>query len=302
MNTDFIKGIIPPIVTPITEDENLDIAVLRNHIEFMIDGGIDGILAFGSNGEFYMLEEEEMAVMLKIIIEQTNGRVPVYMGIGAIRTSKCLRLARLAAENGVQGISILPPMFIRPTEDELCGHFSTIAQSVPDIPVLLYNNPGRIGYCISQNVVERLAHSLQNLVGMKDSSGDLTETMEYIRRNRDVNFKVLVGKDTLVYSGFTVGTVGAVCATANYVPELVCSIYDKFAAGDLKGSLEAQFQLNPIRLLIDKTSFPVAVKDYANVRGHFVGKPFLPNKPADAYFDRFKQALINAQIDFIPGA
>lgn len=280
MDTDFIKGIIPPIVTPVDADEKIDEKTLRKHIDYMIDGGISGILAFGSNGEFYMLDEAEMEKVLRIILDQVKGRVPVYMGVGAIRTSTCIRLVKMGARHGVDGVSILQPMFLKPSEDELRTHFRSIANAVSELPVLLYNNPGRTGYGISQETVEDLAHSLPNLVGMKDSSGDMTQTMEFIRRNADVGFRVMCGKDTLIYAGLSVGAVGAVCTTANFVPKLVCSIYDKYVAGDLPGSLEAQYKLNPIRLQMDKSSFPVATKDYANLLGLKVGNPILPNKPS----------------------
>jgi len=282
MDTSFIKGIIPPIVTPITEDESLDEQALRNLIDFVIEGGCSGVLAFGSNGEFYMMEEDEMERALSVIMDQTAGRVPVYMGVGNIRTSKCIRLAQMGVRLGAKGISILQPMFIKPTEQELKGHIRSIAASVGDTAVLLYNNPGRCGYAMSQDLVQELAHSIPNLVGMKDSSGDLTQTMEFIRRNADVGFKVMCGKDTLIYSGLCVGAVGAVCSTANYLPALVCSIYDKYVGGDLKGSLEAQWQLNPVRLATDASSFPVATKDLANLVGMQVGSPFLPNLPSPA--------------------
>ncbi|ADY12554.1 dihydrodipicolinate synthase family protein [Sphaerochaeta globosa] len=282
MDTSFIKGIIPPIVTPITEDESLDEQALRNLIDFVIEGGCSGVLAFGSNGEFYMMEEDEMERALSVIMDQTAGRVPVYMGVGSIRTSKCIRLAQMGVRLGAKGISILQPMFIKPTEQELKGHIRSIAASVGDTAVLLYNNPGRCGYAMSQDLVQELAHSIPNLVGMKDSSGDLTQTMEFIRRNADVGFKVMCGKDTLIYSGLCVGAVGAVCSTANYLPALVCSIYDKYVAGDLRGSLEAQWQLNPVRLATDASSFPVATKDLANLVGMQVGSPFLPNLPSPA--------------------
>ena len=278
MDTDFIKGIIPPIVTPFTDDERLDEMALRRHIDFMIDGGISGILAFGSNGEFYMLDEAEMEQTLRVILDQVGGRIPVYMGVGAIRTSTCVRLARMGVRLGAAGVSVLQPMFLKPSEDELRTHLRTITRSVSDTPVLLYNNPGRTGYGISQDVVEELAHSEANLVGMKDSSGDMTQTIEFIRRNADVGFRVMCGKDTLIYSGLNVGAVGAVCSTANYLPHLVCSIYEKYVAGDLKGALEAQFKLNPIRLMTDSSSFPVATKDLANLVGSNVGKPILPSK------------------------
>jgi 4-hydroxy-tetrahydrodipicolinate synthase len=302
MNTDFIKGIIPPIVTPISGDERLDEAALRNHIDWMISGGINGILAFGSNGEFYMLEEDEMEHMLKVIIDQVKGRLPVYMGVGAIRTSKCVRLARLGVAMGVQGVSVLQPMFLKPTEDELYDHFAAIAAAVPGVPVLLYNNPGRAGYPIPQAVVEKLAHEIPNMAGMKDSSGDMTETMEYIRRNRDVGFKVLVGRDTLIFSGLSVGAVGAVCSTANYMPSLVCSVYNFFAAGKINEALEAQYRLNPVRLMMDKSSFPVATKDYANLLGRNLGNPYPPNKPSPpAQMENLRRELIKAGlIDSLP--
>ncbi|MDC7229465.1 MAG: dihydrodipicolinate synthase family protein [Sphaerochaetaceae bacterium] len=300
MDTSFIKGIIPPIVTPITEDECIDEASLRKVVDFVIEGGCSGILAFGSNGEFYMMEEAEMEEALGIMVDQCAGRVPVYMGVGAIRTSKCVRLARMGVRLGARSVSILQPMFLKPTEEELEQHFRTIAAAVSEVPVLLYNNPGRCGYAMSQDLVQELAHSIPNLVGMKDSSGDLTQTMEFVRRNADIGFKVLSGKDTLIYSGLGVGAVGAVCSTANYLPELVCSIYEKYVAGDIKGSLEAQLRLNPIRLATDKSSFPVATKDLANLVGTKVGRPYLPTMPSPAaQMENLRQSLIDGGFDVV---
>ena len=280
MDKSFFSGIVPPIAVPIDSEERLDEARLRKHIDFMIDGGVSGILAFGSNGEFYMQDEDEQEEILSVIMDQVNGRVPVYMGIGEIRTKKCIRLAHMGMKHGAKAISILQPMFLKPSADELYTHFATIADSIEGTPMILYNNPGRTGYGIPQDVVERLVHEKENVIGMKDSSGDITQTEEFIRRNRDVGFRVMCGKDTLIFAGLSVGAIGAVCCTANFLPELVCSIYDKFMAGNLKGALEAQFTLNPIRLQMDKSSFPVATKDLANILGHEVGRPYLPSKPS----------------------
>jgi len=279
MNTDFIKGVVVPILTPIDADEMIDEKKLREQVDYVIEGGVLGVLAFGSNGEFYVIEEDEMERGLKIMVDQAAGRVPVYFGIGAISTKKCVRLAKMAAANGAAGISILQPMFLKPTEAELFLHFKTIAEAVPETPVLLYNNPGRVGYTMSGNLVERLAHEVENIVGMKDTSGDITQTSEFIRRTRDVNFKVFGGKDTLLYASMCHGAVGGVCTAANFMPELITDVYNKFVAGDLQGSLEAQFKLNPVRLSMDGASFPVAAKDMANLRGREIGVPYTPNLP-----------------------
>ena len=128
-------------------------------------------------------------------------------------------------------------------------------------------------------LVEELAHTVPNIVGMKDTSGDITQTSEFIRRTRDVEFKVFGGKDTLLYASLCHGAVGGVCTAANFMPELITDVYNKYAAGDLAGSLEAQFKLNPVRLSMDAASFPVAAKDMANLRGRKVGVPYLPTLP-----------------------
>ena len=244
MNTDFMRGVVVPILTVIDENEKIEEKGMRAQVDYVIDGGVSGILAFGSNGEFYMLEEDEMERGLKIIVDQAAGRVPVYFGIGAISTKKCCRLAQMAVQNGASAVSILQPMFLKPTYEELYRHFKTIAESIPDTPVLLYNNPGRVGYTMSAQLVDELAHNVPNIVGMKDTSGDITQTSEFIRRTRDVHFKVFGGKDTLLYA-----------------------------------SLEAQFCLNPVRLSMDAASFPVAAKDMAALRGRKVGVPYLPTLP-----------------------
>ena len=279
MNTDFMKGVVVPILTVIDAEEKIDEAKMRAHVDYVIEGGVSGILAFGSNGEFYVIEEDEMKRGLRIMVDQAAGRVPVYFGIGAISTKKCCRLAKMAVENGAAAVSVLQPMFLKPTRAELYNHFKALAESVPNTPVLLYNNPGRVGYTLSADLVEELAHTVPNIVGMKDTSGDITQTAEFIRRTRDVDFKVFGGKDTLLYASMCHGAVGGVCTAANFMPELIIDVYNKYVAGDLQGSLEAQFKLNPVRLAMDPASFPVAAKDMATLRGQDVGVPYLPNLP-----------------------
>ena len=296
MNTDFIKGVVVPVITPIDGDEKIDEAKFRRQIDYIIDGGLQGILVFGSNGEFYQVEEDEMERGLIIAVDQAAGRVPVYFGIGAINTKKCVRLAKMAAKNGAAAVSILQPMFLKPDQNELFRHFKTIAESIPETPVLIYNNPGRVGYGLTAAFVSRLAHEVDNIVGMKDTSGDMTLTEECVRLNRDVDFKVFGGKDTLLYCSLCVGAVGGVCTAGNFMPELIGDVYQKYVAGDTAGALEAQFKLNPVRLSMDAASFPVAAKDMAKLRGLDVGDPYLPNLPTPEgpVLDRIKAAMKEA--------
>ncbi|MDH6364109.1 4-hydroxy-tetrahydrodipicolinate synthase [Enterococcus sp. PF1-24] len=278
MEIEKIKGIVVPLLTPIDSQENIDEKKLRYIVNHVIEHGVHGILAFGSNSEFYMFTDDEMIDAAKIIIDETQGRVPIFFGVGHIRTKHAIQLAKRAGDLAVDGISILQPMFIKPTDEAIYNHFRKIAEAIPEKMVLIYNNPGRTGYSISLDIIERLAHDLANIVGIKDSSGDLTFLSELIRRNQDVDFRVMAGKDTIVFPALSVGAVGSVCSTANMYPELVCGIYDKYVAGDLKGALENQFILNPIRLSQDPASFPAATKDMANLMGMDVGPSVLPTE------------------------
>jgi 4-hydroxy-tetrahydrodipicolinate synthase len=291
MDTNFIRGIIPPIVTPVDENENIDGAKLTRQVNFIIEGGCHGILVFGSNSEFYMLDDDELERGLKIAVKAVNGRVPVYFGVGAIKTRKCVKLAQMALANGATAVSVLAPMFLRPTPRELYEHFRAIANSLGKAPMLLYSNPGRVGYGIPVDMVVKLAQDCENIVGIKDSSGDMTTTAELVRSFQGTYFKVLGGKDTLIYGTLAHGGHGAIATTANIFPELVCSIYEKYISGDTTGSLEAQYRLNPVRLAMDKASFPVATKDLANLRGLSVGEPYRPSLSSET---DVKEALKNA--------
>ncbi|WP_195339944.1 dihydrodipicolinate synthase family protein [Fusobacterium sp. 1001295B_180824_G3] len=292
MNLNLLKGIYVPILTPIKENEEVDVEKLREHVNYIIDNGVHGILAHGSNGEFYMFDDDDYELIAKTIVDEVKGRVPVLMGIGAIRTSKAIKLAKLGEKLGVDGLSLLQPMFLKPNDEELFLYFKEIADSVPNLSVLLYNNP-RVGYTMSGDLVERLAREVPNIKGMKDSSGDINQLMEFIRRTRDLEFKVFGGKDTMIYASLAVGAVGSVCSTANIFPEIVTSIYNEYVAGNLKESLELQYRFNPVRIAQDKASFPVATKDMANIQGLKVGKPVKPNLPSKESLVEFFKTKID---------
>ncbi|NMM94444.1 dihydrodipicolinate synthase family protein [Bifidobacterium oedipodis] len=291
------RGIFVPILMPVTDasDGVIDMPRLRRQVNHVIEHGVDGILAFGSNSEFYMFSDDEMLEATKVIVEETAGRVPVMFGVGHIRTSQNVELARRAAALGIDAISVLQPMFITPTQPALYRHFKAIADAVPDTAVLIYNNPGLAGYPIALDTIVSLAHEVDNIVGIKDSSGNITNLQELVRRTSDIDFQVFAGKDTVVYAGFCCGADGAVCSTANIYPELVCGIYDAFVAGEFDKARELQFKLNPIRLSQDAASFPAATKDMANLLGMDVGPSVLPTEATcGSALEGMKQAMREA--------
>lgn len=275
LKMDFIHGVIPPLVTPVDDQERVDEKALRAIIDHVLRGGVHGVFVLGSTGEFYGLEIEEKRRAVAITIDQVQGRVPVYVGASAITTRECIQLTKMAGDLGGQAVTVLPPMFINPTEEELFRHFQAIAGSTP-LPILLYNNPDRTGINLSAGLMERLACSIENIVGAKDSSGDMTLTSEYIRRTRDKGFRILAGRDTMILATLVYGGFGCVAATANVAPSLVVEIYEKFKAGDLPGALEAQYRLAPLRIGFGLGSFPVVMKDALNLLGIPMGDPIKP--------------------------
>jgi len=267
------KGIIPAMVTPVTTDGKINVESLRKLTNYLIEGGVHGLFPVGSQGEFYALTFEEKKRVIEVVVGEARGRVPVYAGTGAVTTREAVALTKMAEAAGASAVSVITPFFIRPNEAELFEFYTAIAKSTR-LPVLLYNNPGRTGVNISADFVVR-ASKVGNIVGIKDSSGDLTLTAEYIRRTGE-NFSVLAGRDTLIYGTLCYGGKGAIAATANVAPKVVVEIYEAFQAGDWKRSLEAQYRLAPLRLAFDLGTFPVVIKEALNMIGIDAGVGISP--------------------------
>jgi 4-hydroxy-tetrahydrodipicolinate synthase len=269
------KGIITPIITPFTREGRVNEPVLRQIIDFLISGGIHGILPLGTTGEFYGVDEDDYRRILEITAEQTDGRVPVFAGANHITTRGTVKLIKIAEKIGVDAITVLTPMFISQTQEELYMFFKTVAEST-DLPVVMYNNKPKTNVTIEPSTVARLA-AIDNIVGIKDSTGDFTNTAEYIRLTRHTkNFSVLIGRDTLIHAALCYGATGAIASCANVAPRLTADIYDKYVEGDIAGSLEAQFKLAPLRMAFSLGSFPEVIKVSLEMQGFDVGKSLDP--------------------------
>src|SRR5581483_8819403 len=217
-------GIIPPVATPMKPDEDLDLPRLRWFLDHLIGNGVHGIFVLGTNSEFYALDEREKQEVIATAVAHVNKRVPVYAGTGAETTREAVRLTKMAEREGVDGVSVITPYFVSPTQQEIFDHYRRIAEHT-SLPVILYNNPGTCGGVkIDVDTVARLAE-IPNILGIKDSSGDLQNTNEYMRVVPD-RFSVLQGRDTLIYQAMIFGARGSVPATANVAPRLVVDIYE----------------------------------------------------------------------------
>src|SRR5579884_3088683 len=204
-----IHGIIPPVATPLQANEDLDLPRLKWFLDRLIGAGVHGVFVLGTNSEFYALDEREKQEVIATAVAHVNKRVPVYAGTGAETTREVVRLTKMAEKEGANGVSVITPYFLKPTQAELFDHFRRVAECTP-VPVVLYNNPATCGgLSVEPDTVARLAE-VPNVVGIKDSSGDLQNTIEIIRSTPREKFAVLNGRDTLIFAALLSGTRGAI--------------------------------------------------------------------------------------------
>lgn len=287
-----IKGIIVPILTPMHEDETVNYEELVNQIERLIAAGVHGIFVFGTNGEGYILDEEEKAEIIRVAVKTVNGRVPVYAGTGCVSTRDTIRMSQKAKELGADVLSIITPSFAAASQEELIRHFETVANAV-DMPILLYNIPARTGNALAPATVQKLSQ-VANIVGAKDSSGNFDNILQYIEKTRggDKPFTVLSGNDSLILWTLLAGGQGAIAGCANVFPHTMVSIYEKFIAGDLEGARKAQDSIRPFRDVFKFGNPNTIVKTAVKELGYPVGLCRAPfNSLSPAGLDALRKAL-----------
>lgn len=286
-----IKGIIPPIVTPMNEDESINGQELRNQVNRQIKGGVHGLFPFGTNGEGYILNEKEKEEVLSIVIDETKGRVPVYAGTGCISTKDTIRQSQMAKSLGADVLSIITPSFAAASQNELYDHYKAVAEAV-DMPIVLYNIPARTGNALAPATVARLS-KIENIVGAKDSSGNFDNMLQYIEQTRDRgDFAVLSGNDSLILWNLLAGGTGGIAGCANVFPEVMASIYNYFVAGDLVNARKAQDSIRSFRGCFKYGNPNTIVKTAVNLLGYPVGKCRAPfNQVPEEGIEALKKVL-----------
>ena len=229
-----IRGAMVALVTPFRNDR-IDRAAVKKLIDYMIENGIDAIIPCGTTGESATLSHEEHDEMIEITLELTGGRVPVIAGTGSNSTREAVRLTKHAAQAGAQAALLITPYYNRPTQEGLYQHFLAVSEA-SDLPLVLYNVPGRTGVNLLPPTVARLAEH-KNIIGIKEASGSLPQAMEILTLCPP-KFLLLSGEDMLNLPLYAIGAQGTISVIANVAPQLVSGLYDAFIAGKLK---EADF-------------------------------------------------------------
>lgn len=269
MKTVDIKGIIPPIITPMFADESINFEVLAQQVDRLIVNGIHALFCFGTNGEGYILNGKEKKAVLEAVIEAADHRVPIYAGTGCISTKESIEQSQMAQAAGADVLSIITPSFAAASQEELYVHYKAIAESV-DIPIVLYNIPARTGNKLAPETVHRLSQ-IPNIVGVKDSSGNWDNMVAYLENAKGSDFAVLSGNDSLILNCLKNGGKGGIAGCANVYPQTMTGIYNSFVSGDLEKAQMYQDSIASFRACFKYGNPNTIVKAAVAMLGYDVG-------------------------------
>jgi 4-hydroxy-tetrahydrodipicolinate synthase len=242
------EGILPALVTPFTDDgKSIDEERLRALVNRCLELGVHGVVPCGTTGEFVNLTTDEKKQVIKIVVDEVNGKVPVVAGTGASGTNEALEMTRYAKDIGASAALIVTPYYLKPADRGIYEHYDTIASQV-DLPIILYNIPQCTGLPLPWQMVEDLAQ-IPNVVGVKDSSGQLSFILAVLEKVRD-KINVLCGHDEVVVAALAAGCSGAILASANMIPDIWIQVYNHIKKGELQKARELQYKVQKIARII----------------------------------------------------
>ena len=270
-----IKGVIPPLTTPFTEEEEVYEEGLRNLLDFQIERGIHGVFLCGTYGSGPLMSLEQRKKVVEIAMDQIKGRIAVIAHVGTTNTRDTIELARHAEENGVDAVASVPPYYYRHDEQTVLEYFRNLVNAV-DIPVYVYNNPKTSGFTVTPSTLSKLADL--GVKGIKDSGFNLIEFSHFILELADRGeFNFIIGTEALFLPAMLLGASGCISGLANVFPELVVELYDAIVEKKYEKAAELQLKVNKARQILHiPRSTNAACYAMLRERGVDVGVPKRP--------------------------
>lgn len=270
----IFKGAGVALVTPMKEDMSVDFEKLQELVEFHVKNGTDSIIVCGTTGEAATQSHEEHLATVKACVEYAKGRIPVIAGTGSNCTETAIYLSQKAEEYGVDGLLVVSPYYNKATQKGLVAHFTAIANSVK-LPIILYNVPSRTGCNIQPQIVAELVKNVENIVGIKEASGDISQVAKLMQLT-DGKIDLYSGNDDQIVPVLSLGGVGVISVLSNIAPKETHDIVAKYLDGDVKGSLELQLKYLPVINALFSEVNPIPVKKALNLMGMQVGTLRMP--------------------------
>ncbi len=271
-----LEGIVAPMASALTTEERIDEKRTRALVDFLIEGGIDGLFPLGTSGEFALLDREERRTVIRVVVDQTNGRVPVLAGVSDPSLENVLAFAKDAEDAGADAIVATPPYYFTTGDDGLFDYFEAIAGK-SGLPLFVYNIPEWTHLFVPPNVIQRLAEK-RLIVGMKYTEYNFLNLLRFLRVAGD-RISIFTGSDAMTFTNLEFGGSGGVIGVANVAPKLASAIFDEFKRGDLEAARKAQLKLLPVIEAIGVGRFPAGLKEAMQMIGMPVGAVKSPLQP-----------------------
>lgn len=289
----LFKGSAPALITPFSQDGlKVNFEVLKKLIDFQIENNSAAIVILGTTGEAATMTLEEKIEVVKFAVDYVNKRIPVIAGSGSNNTQIALETSKNFEELGVDGLLIVTPYYNKCTQKGLISHYKKIAESV-NLPIILYNVPGRTGVNILPQTVKELSQ-IKNIVAIKEASGNIEQISE-ISRTCDID--IYSGDDAIVLPILTLGGKGVISVSANIVPDLMQDLCDQFFKGNLEESRKLQFKANPLIKALFSEVNPIPVKTALNLMNFNTGALRLPlSEMENINLEKLKNEMINLNL------
>jgi 4-hydroxy-tetrahydrodipicolinate synthase len=277
----MFEGVFPALITPFQHNAGKDLNVdgLRSNIAFLLKEGVHGVVPCGSTGESATLSFAEHEKVIEVTLEEAGGKVPVLAGTGSNNTAEAIRFTRAAKDVGADGVLVISPYYNKPNRSGLIKHYTALADL--DIPVVVYNVPGRTGQNLTPEVIAELA-THPNIVGVKEASGDINQISMILEMTADEDFAVICGDDSMTLPVMGIGGAGVISVAANIMPGPIIRMYDAAKKNDYETARSIHFNLSPLFRAMFIESNPIPVKKAAELRGLASGPVRLPLDDASA--------------------
>ena len=271
----MFEGVFPALITPFQRNsgKNLDLDGLRSNIAHLVAAGVHGVVPCGSTGESATLSFAEHEQVIEVTIDEVDGKLPILAGTGSNNTSEALRFTKAAKDVGADGVLVISPYYNKPNRSGLIKHYTALADC--DIPVVVYNVPGRTGQNLTPDIIAELA-THPNIVGVKEASGDVNQISTIIELTRDEDFTVISGDDNLTLPILALGGGGVISVVANLFPKPLIQLYDAVNKGDFETARDIHFNISPLFRAMFIESNPIPVKKAAELLGMAAGPLRLP--------------------------
>lgn len=273
-----LRGMGVALITPFKADESVDYDALMRMVDYLVQNNTDFLCVLGTTAETPTLTEEEKQKIKRMVIERVHGRIPILLGLGGNNTRAIVDALKNDDFTGVDAVLSVVPYYNKPSQEGIYQHYKAIAEARPDMPIVLYNVPGRTGVNMTAETTLRVARDFKNVIAVKEASGNITQ-MDDIIKNKPADFMVISGDDGITFPLLTLGAVGVISVIGNAFPKEFSKMVRLALNGDFKNALSIHHRFTELFSLLFVDGNPAGVKCLLNAMGYIENKLRLPLVP-----------------------